>query len=176
MKSRPASTWETPVASPTTATGDALAALVPVPSSPYALEPQQTIPVDPLRAQVWLLPTVTSKTDDNPATSPAHGLEVFGDVERPSCPLPFDPQHHTFDPVVLAQLCKPPPSICDTLASWLAADVRTEVGEERAVVVPSPTWPESFHPQHHAALPLMAQVVRSGPPPIVLASRSWPLR
>src|SRR5689334_14133513 len=65
-------------------------------------------------------------------------------VPSPSCPYSLYPQHLTPPLVVRAQVCSPPLAIATTpLVKPL-----TLTGVVWSVVVPSPSWPYLFHPQH----------------------------
>src|SRR5439155_9941770 len=65
-------------------------------------------------------------------------------VPSPIWPRLFFPQHLIDAAVVRAHVWYPPAEIAAT------PDVRplTSTGSARAVVVPSPSWPKSFAPQH----------------------------
>ena len=75
----------------------------------------------------------------NPTT--ATGVVAPVAVPLPSCPLPFAPQHRTPPSATSAQACARPAVIA--LAPPSPATAATF---DRGVVVPSPSWPDSFCP------------------------------
>src|SRR5258706_1494375 len=91
---RPVATPRTPPAIPVTASGLGLGVFVPSPSSPSALEPQQTGVPSLRRAQECVAPSASCATV--PAPSPTTGLSgestKLSDVPRPSWPSPSSPQ------------------------------------------------------------------------------------
>jgi hypothetical protein len=103
-------------------------------------------------AQVLFLPAAMTLTlvrlKKQASPPPAHtltGLVLGSDALKfPSWPQEFDPQHWTPPAVVRAQVCAPPGAMVDTL---LLRPV-TSTGVARTSVVPSPSWPKLFLPQH----------------------------
>ena len=81
----------------------------------------------------------------------------------PSWPYQLSPQHFAAPSIVTPQVCvTPAASFATPFASPLTA-----VGVYRFAVVPSPSWPYMFSPQHFAASPVVrAQVCRA---PAVMA-------
>jgi hypothetical protein len=82
---------------------------------------------------------------DNPVTSV--GVVLFVVVLSPSCPRWFFPQHLTAPVESNAQVWNPPAVMTLTPPDKPV----TSVGVVRFVVVPSPTLPSPFFPQHFAA-------------------------
>jgi hypothetical protein len=67
-------------------------------------------------------------------------------VPSPSWALPFSPQHLIAPSARIAQVCDAPAAI---ETAGLAEDIpETVTGLLRCVVVPSPSWPMLFAPQH----------------------------
>ena len=81
---------------------------------------------------------------------------VVADVPLPSCPIPPMPQHHSDASDCPAQRVPP----CPLSRRVHVVAEPTCTGDERSDVVPSPTWPFQFAPQHHnVPAVLTAQVV-----------------
>ena len=65
----------------------------------------------------------------------------------PNWPTTFHPQHFTLPSVVSAQVCRSPAP-----SAWMLVLIPlTLTGVRRFTMVPSPTWPELFCPQHLTA-------------------------
>src|SRR5262245_1023585 len=62
----------------------------------------------------------------------------------PSWPELLSPQHFTEPPVVSAQLCVSPAVTATT--SFSSPETSTGLG--RSILLPSPSWPYRFQPQH----------------------------
>jgi hypothetical protein len=83
--------WETPASSstestnPNTLTGEVRVVVVPSPSCPLVLLPQQSIAPVGRRAQVCVLPATTSTASLIPTATT--GTRVLVDEALPSCPL-----------------------------------------------------------------------------------------
>ena len=91
------------------------------------------------------------------ASKPVHIYRVLRAiaVPSPSCPPQLPPQHLTPPLLVSAQVCHPPADMAVT------SPVRplTSIGVLRLVIVPSPSWPFPFHPQHLTLSPLVSAQV-----------------
>jgi len=100
----PAAISTTPEDSPETWTGTELFFVVPFPSWPERLRPQQRTPPPAATAQVWAPPAAISTT---PEASPVTwtGTELFFVVPFPSWPERLSPQQLTPPDVVMAQVC-----------------------------------------------------------------------
>lgn len=96
--------------------------VVPVPSWPLALLPQQRTPPEVSTAQVWVPP---AETDTTPVSGVPAALSTFAGVARcvvepsPSRPLAFEPQHMAVPSVSRAQVCTVP--AVTTVGAALAA-------------------------------------------------------
>ena len=77
-------------------------------------------------------------------------------VPFPSCPSEFEPQHFTPPVVVRAQVLT---SAAEMAATPLVSP-ETSTGTSDSVVVPLPSWPTSFRPQHFT-------------PPAVVSAQAW---
>src|SRR5437588_329975 len=95
---------------------------------------------------------------ETPLVSPttSTGVERLVRVPSPSWPQPLSPQHLTPPALVTAQVCKPPTAMAETPL----ASPETSTGVERLVVVPSPTCPQAFQPQHLT-------------PPVLVIAQLW---
>src|SRR5947209_7930476 len=136
---------ETPLASPETSTGVERSVCVPSPSWRKELAPQHLAPPALVSAQVLLAPAAMAET---PLASPetSTGVERLVSVPSPSWPQPLSPQHLPPPALVSAQLCKPEELMA--MAVMPLSSPTTSTGVERLIVVPSPSWPQAFHPQH----------------------------
>ena len=125
-------------------------------------EPQHFTPPLAVSAQVWSrepsegssMPVAIATT---PLVSPetSTGVRRFAVVPSPSCPALLAPQHFTPWAVVSAHAWRYP---IDT-AVTPEVSPETFTGVSRLVVVPSPTCPEPFAPQHFTPpLTVTAQV------------------
>src|ERR1035437_8557912 len=94
---------------PLTATGVELSVVVPLPSSPGPLDPQQRTELSVRRAQVWRKPAEIVVAVVMPLT--ATGVELFVVVPSPSWPQLLSPQQRTEPPVRRAQVLLPPAEI-----------------------------------------------------------------
>src|SRR6185503_8102302 len=70
---------------------------------------------------------------------------VFGEPTPPSA---LRPQHHVL-PLSLRAHAMPQPTLICATASLTGQD--TSVGRFAATVLPLPSWPHSFRPQHHGS-------------------------
>lgn len=116
--------------------------VVPSPTLPLLLSPQQYNELPVVVAHVWRLPVAT------PPQAPLVPI-FFGDsrlsrVLSPICPKSLPPQQYKEFPVVTAHEWLWP---ADTLAQAPAVPILT--GDNRSEVVPSPTCPDSFKPQQY---------------------------
>src|ERR1700716_3115157 len=137
---------------PETATGVEPSVVVPLPSWPLSLAPQQWRFPAVCRGQLWSPPAAISITVLMAAPATGVGLSVF--VPSPSWPCAFAPQHRTV-PARRAQEWEAPASIA---VAVVIPDTAT--GVELSVVDPSPSWPLALSPQHltDPGLPSSAQV------------------
>src|SRR5438552_10668582 len=85
------------------------------------------------------------------------GVERLVAVPSPSCPQPLSPQHLTPPALVSAQLCKPEELMA--MAVMPLSSPTTSTGVARLIVVPSPSWPQAFQPQHLTPPPLVSAQV-----------------
>src|SRR5512141_2346278 len=81
----------------------------------------------------------------------------------PSWPLEFAPQHHT-PPPATAQLWFWPAAMSETIVSIVLDPVWTWTGDDRWLLVVSPSWPLVLRPQHHAVPSLLRVHVCWSPP------------
>jgi len=136
-----------------TATGAELEMVVPLPSRPSKLLPQQlTAPVFN-NAHVWELPAVieTAVADPsvNAATATGTKLEVV--LPLPSSPLPLKPQQLTapvFNNAHVWELL----AVIETAVADTSVNAATATGTELSVVLPLPSRPlPPFRPQQLTA-------------------------
>ena len=123
------------------------------------LQPQHFAAPPAATAHVWLLAAEIARA---PLPSPDTGVGVdrFVVVPSPSWPAKLLPQHRTAPPDVRAHAWACPVATASTpLDSPL-----TGTGVSRVVVVPSPSWPELFWPQHMTPPPDVTAHVKPVPP------------
>src|SRR5262249_43581585 len=77
----------------------------------------------------------------------------------PSWPVSFNPQHQTVPSLLRTQVCQPPAETSTTLAPSAV----TWTGKGLSTLVPSPSWPKSFAPQHQSVPPSRRAHVRANP-------------
>ncbi len=82
--------------------GLVLGDMVPLPSWPNELSPQQRSVPSRKRAQVWALPAAVCTASASPVTWVGLGRLVV--LPSPSCPEEFCPQHDRVPSLSLAQL------------------------------------------------------------------------
>jgi hypothetical protein len=91
---------------PATLTGTAVFIVVPLPSWPELLSPQQYAVSPVVTPQLWLVPALTVAKMKPPKT--ATGTALFIVVPLPSWPELLSPQQYAVPPVVTPQLWLPP--------------------------------------------------------------------
>ena len=146
----PAATAATPDANPVGVTGTELDVSWPSPSCPSEPDPQHRTPPEVVSAQVNVPPTDAAFTpEERPATGT--GVNVL-DVPLPG----IVPQHLRPPEVLRAQVRLPP---AETAATFEESP-DTATGVVLDMVVPVPSSPLSFLPQHFRALlgPVTAHV------------------
>jgi hypothetical protein len=142
---------------------DELPVVPPLPRPPLALEPQHL--AFPLLnvAHVWTLPALIATAFVKlPPTN--RGVLEFA-VPLPSWPDEFSPQHLTVPLLNMAHEWVPPALIATTLARGLPAGP-TGTGVLEFAVVPLPSWPDEFNPQH-LAFPLLNVAHECVPPALI---------
>jgi len=92
---------------------------------------------------------MTSDYPPKPTTETGVSLSVV--VPSPSWPSAFQPQHFTVPLLVSAHVWSPPAL---TLVAPLERPL-TDTGVSLSFVVPSPSSPSAFQPQHFTAPPLV---------------------
>ena len=128
--------------------------LVPSPSWPAQLDPQQYAVPPATRPQVCAAPATSAVKVRPPLTatgavrlaelSPSTPL-----VPSPSWPYPFRPQQYAVPPVARPHVCAPPA----TSAVYVRPPL-TGNGTSRLVTVPSPSSPDPLYPQQYAVPPV----------------------
>ena len=154
----------------TTRAGSSRVVVLPSPSWPAKLLPQQVTPPPARTTQEWSAPAPTAVAPETAATSTGRaGVAV---VASPSCPLPFHPQHFTAPAVVVAQVwCR-----YEASATTPEASPGTETGAPATSPVgPDPNWPWEPPPQHFAAPEVVRTQLCSSPPTISAAPPSSPI-
>jgi hypothetical protein len=137
-----------------TATGTLRLSVVPSPTCPSLFRPQHFTTPACNTAHAWppsRLPPTCSRT--TPLVIPATCLDSvrFVVVPSPTCPALFLPQHRPDPPSVTTHVVESPAVTCSTpVASPLTA-----TGSVQSLVVPSPTCPYVFRPQHFTAPPFV---------------------
>ena len=130
-----------------TRTGTSRLVVVPSPSWPAKLLPQQATDPSVLRAQEWLPPAATCFTPTRLPPRPSTtvlGAATFSVVLLPTWPFVSRPQHCTEPEVVTAQVCASREER-DTDAKF-----GTATGTELLVVdVPTPSSPSALSPQQN---------------------------
>src|SRR5512133_2083298 len=159
----PAAIAATPRASRETLAGNRRSPLLPSPSCPEPLSPQQRTPPARLRAQVWFRPAATATAPRASSERAVGRVRVFV-VPSPSCPATFRPQHLTAPRRVSAQVCWPPAAIAVTPL----VSPETEAGTARFAFVPSPSCPYRLSPQHSTAPALVSP--QAWAPPAAIAA------
>ncbi len=140
----------TPVVSPVTGTGVVCeVVLVPLPRVPSVPFPQHSAAVE-VMAQKVLFPPAIFVTPVSPVT--VTGVREFVVVPFPSCPWVLSPQHWTVPPVMRAQAELPPMA----MAVGVALSPVTVTGVGELTVVPFPSCPFVFSPQHCIVVPTRA--------------------
>ena len=130
----PASTLTQPVPAPVTGTGDRRSVVVPSPSWPALLPPQQRIVVSLRSAQPWVLPPVTRTQPTSVPTLTGDSVRPKPELPVPSWPEKPEPQHHREPSTRTAQLWKSPtPTVAQSVR------VPTWTGRDESSVVPSPS-------------------------------------
>src|SRR5450432_2448960 len=127
---------------PVTVTGRFESVVVPLPSWPERLLPQQRTVPDERRTQVVCAPAVMPTTALAFAT--VTGSDELVLFPLPSWPRKLKPQHWTPPVESTAQVWEPPVAIATTVP----AKPTTETGTSELVVVPLPSWPLVLVPQH----------------------------
>ena len=154
---KPVVTADTPPLRPDTFTGAAHKEphACPSPNWPKVFWPQHWTPPVAVCAQVWKNPASRATgVPVSPTTSTGTVRSMV--LPSPSSPNRLKPQHLTSPAVVSAQVWRPPTAMA---ATPLVSPV-TSTGLLRCVVVPSPTSPVLFQPQHLA-------------PPVVVRAQVW---
>jgi len=107
------------------------------------LYPQQIRPAVDVNAQVWESPAVISIAPDDRLETGV-GTSLLAVVPFPSAPVPLVPQQYAAPPEVIAHVWREP------LATWVTFDESPDTGAGRSFVfvVPFPSCPSSFFPQH----------------------------
>jgi hypothetical protein len=126
-------------------TGVERSAVVPSPSCPEAFDPQHN--TDPETTEQLCAPPAATAVA--PLAIAVTGVGLGVRVPFPSWPEALAPQHCTAPLAVTAQVCACP---ADTAS---APDERPETASAKArgAVVPSPSCPWSFNPQHRRPPP-----------------------
>src|SRR6266566_10011771 len=89
---------------PVTATGLVRFVVVPSPSWPLSLSPQQYAAPAVVTPQVWKLPALTAAKVSPPTTATGLVCFVFAQVPSPSAPPPLYPQQYAAPAVVMAHV------------------------------------------------------------------------
>src|SRR5688500_9310303 len=143
----PAMIWAKTIP-PLTGTGENLEAVVPSPSAPKALAPQQNALPALVRPQVWL-PSPADRDANTTVPETGAGAEwaAWSWAPMPSWPPPLWPQQYAWPAWVSPQVyprSNPPAVIC-----WNTSPPVTATGPARSVVLPSPTCPRLLDPQQY---------------------------
>ena len=138
----------------------------PSPISPFPPPPQHfALPSLSIAQNVCQLPSncmAVLASDEASISVTCVGEDLSVVVSSPTCPAPFDPQHFTFPSFINAHVvCAPITTSTAVFASDDPSISDTCTGVDRAVVVPSPTSPFEFLPQH-----LIAPLSNSAHPPL----------
>ena len=129
-----------------TATGVGRSVAVPSPSWPSTLLPQHSIEPEASIAQLCATPAAIVVALVSPLT--ATDVEESAVVPLPSWPFPFAPQHRAVPSRSATHECAPGPALIDPGPETPL----TAMGIGELVVVPLPSWPFGFAPQHFAVL------------------------
>lgn len=116
--------------------------LLPLPNCPLELPPQHLTAPPVTLAQVWLPPAAKAWAPAIVGTST--GLLRAVVVPSPNCRELFEPQHHTL-PSAIAQVWEP---FAARAVTPSRPTTSTASGVGLALVLPFPSWPWSFCPQH----------------------------
>jgi hypothetical protein len=117
--------------------------MVPLPSCPSKLSPQQITCPPSVSAHVWLFPAASCTTPPRPGTAAGVGWLLPPVVPSPSWPRKLSPQHDTVCVARSAQVWFVP------VATAVAVLIESTVpGGSVSDVNPRPSWPDSFPPQH----------------------------
>jgi len=138
---------------PDTAVGAKRVEVVPSPSWPDPLLPQQYADVSCATAQAWAPPFVA--VTDHHVRPPANttGALRFDVVPSPSCPNELTPEHKTNAPVVIEPVARPQVNWLPSVSDCHVSPPLTATGEARFTLVPSPSCPLVFRPQQYATPP-----------------------
>ena len=124
--------------------------VVPSPICPSVLFPQHTLLLSSRIEQAWSLPIsidIAVRPDGSEAylISESNG---FGDVVVPSpnWPTSFSPQQATLPLSNSAQVVESPIAIATN--ERFGGRIVIGVGSSLSAIVPSPSWPSPFRPQH----------------------------
>src|SRR5207249_4229317 len=160
------------VSPPPTPSGVVLPVVVPSPSWPLLLSPQQYAAPTVVMPQVFRNPALTAAKVSPPET--AAGVELLVVVPLPSWPWLFSPQQYAAAALVTPQVWPNAVSYRLALSVWKTSPPETGTGTGVAlpVVVPLPSSPSLLSPQQYAAPAVVTPQVWT--PPVLSVAKVSP--